>query len=121
MIFGFVYLLVGIAGFIPALGGTAALSPPSNLLGTFSINVVHNIVHLIIGFFGISLSRTEGGGAAFCGTFGVILIVIGIVGFFWPLSLNASLLPIRGVDVWLHLVTGLILAAVGFGASRAAA
>jgi len=121
LIFGIVYLLVGIVGFIPAFGGTLAMSPPSNLLGTFPINLLHNIVHLVIGVFGIALSRTESGGASFGKTFGIILILIGIVGLFWPMSLNDSLLPLRGVDVWLHIVTGLILAAVGFSSSRSAA
>jgi len=48
-------------------------------------------------------------------TFGVILIVIGLLGFLTPNLLGIS--PIGGYDIWIHLVTGAILAYVGFTAT----
>ena len=39
VVFGAVYLLVGIVGFVPE----------SPLLGLFEVNVLHNVVHILFG------------------------------------------------------------------------
>ena len=46
MIFGVIYTVVGVLGFIPALGGSYTMASNS-LLHIADVNVVHNIVHLI--------------------------------------------------------------------------
>lgn len=116
MLFGWIYLLVGFAGFVPALGGSYSMTP-STLLQIADVNILHNVVHLIIGFAGISMSRTEEGAGTFCKTFGVILLLIGIVGFFW--SNVFGILPIGGDDRWIHIISGVILAIAGFAAAPA--
>ena len=113
-LFGAIYVIVGILGFIPALGGSASMAD-SSLFGVASVNVLHNIVHLVIGLAGLSGGRTDSGAAAFGKTFGIILLVIGLLGFVQPNLLG--ILPIGGDDVWIHLITGAILAYVGFTAS----
>lgn len=112
-LFGAIYVLVGILGFIPALGGSTGMAP-STLFGVASVNVLHNIVHLIIGLAGLSGGRTEAAAVAFGKTFGIILLVIGLLGFVQPNLLG--ILPIGGYDIWIHLITGAILAYVGFTA-----
>ena len=111
MIFGVIYTLVGIAGFIPALGGSYTMTT-SALLRIADTNVIHNIVHLVIGIAGLTMARTEEGAATFCKTFGVILLLIGVLGFFTPNLLG--ILPIGGYDIWIHLISGAILAYAGF-------
>lgn len=111
MVFGIVYLLVGIAGFVPQLGGSYGMAS-SLLFGVADTNIVHNIVHLVIGIAGLSLGRTEEGAGTFCKTFGVILILVGVLGFFVPNFFG--LMPIGGADIWIHLITGAILAFAGF-------
>src|ERR1700681_3645655 len=59
-LFGAIYLIVGILGFIPQLGGST-VTTPSMLLGVASVNVWHNIVHLVIGLAGLSGGRGESG------------------------------------------------------------
>jgi len=113
-LFGVIYLIVGVAGFFPQLGGSMSMAS-NTLLGVASVNVLHNIVHLIIGLAGLSGGRTDAGAAAFGKTFGVILIVIGLLGFLTPNLIG--ILPIGGYDIWIHLVTGAILAYVGFTAT----
>jgi hypothetical protein len=113
-LFGAIYVLVGILGFIPALGGSTGMTP-GTLLGVASVNVLHNIVHLIIGLAGLSGGRTEAGAAAFGKTFGIILLVIGLLGFVQPNLFG--ILPIGGYDIWIHLITGAILAYAGFTAT----
>ncbi len=117
LIFGIIYTLVGIIGFLPALGGTFGMAP-SALLNIFSINALHNVVHLVIGVGALIVSGTEEKAAPFLRTFGYILILIAIVGFFWKNPFN--ILPIGGPDVWLHLVTGLIFVWAGMTSARPA-
>ena len=87
------------------------------LLGIAQVNALHNVVHLIIGVVGITMSRSEEGAGTFCKTFGVILLIIGVCGFIVPSGFG--ILPIGGGDIWIHLVTGLILAIAGFAAAPA--
>ncbi len=107
LIFGIVYTLVGILGFVPSLtaGGT--------LLG-FPINTLDNIVHLIIGVAGLVMARAEGNAATYCKIFGVVLLFLGLLGFVTPNFFG--LIPIGGRDIALHLISGAILAYAGFTA-----
>ena len=74
LVFGIVFLLIGILGFVPAL------TPGMALLGLFMVNGVHSVVHLLFGVLGIA--------AAFTGTArlynrvgGIVYLVIGLLGF----------------------------------------
>jgi hypothetical protein len=111
MLLGWIYVIVGIAGFIPALGGSFSMTG-STLLGIAQVNALHNIVHLVIGIAGVTMSRTEEGAGTFCKTFGVILLLLGVIGFITPNLFG--ILPIGGGDIWIHLITGAILAIAGF-------
>ncbi len=118
VVFGIIYTLVGIIGFIPALGGTMGMVP-SNVLNVFAINLLHNLVHLIIGIGALAASGSNEKAAPFLRTVGYILILLAIVGFFWKNPFG--ILPIGGPDVWLHLVTGLIFVWAAMSTPRPAA
>ena len=113
-VFGVIYLIVGVLGFVPQLGGSTSMAA-SSLFGIASVNVLHNIVHLIIGLAGLSGGRTDSGAISFGKTFGIVLLLIGLLGFVTPNLLG--ILPIGGDDIWIHLVSGAILAYVGFTAT----
>jgi Domain of unknown function (DUF4383) len=115
-IFGIIYTLVGVVGFIAPLGGTFGMTP-TPLLGLFDVNLVHNIVHLIIGLPLLLWASTEESAARLLRTFGIVLVIVAVVGFIK--SIEAAIhgfIPLAGSDVWLHLVTGLIML---WGASTA--
>ena len=111
LLFGVVYLLVGILGLIPFFGGSYT-ETDNNLLGLVPINLLHNIVHLVIGIAGIAAAASLARAKMFCQVFGLVLIAIGIVGIF--LNNPLSLIPIGGFDIAIHLVTGGVLAYFGF-------
>jgi hypothetical protein len=111
LVFGVIYTIVGVAGFIPAIGGTIGMGP-TVLLSIASVNLIHNIVHLAIGFWGMSASGDIGRAVQFCQVAGIVLIVLGLLGFFVPDGFG--LVPLGGNDPWIHLLSGLILALVGF-------
>ena len=111
LVFGAVYLLVGILGLIPFFGGSYTQAH-NNLLGFVPINLLHNIVHLLIGVAGLVAASSFVRSRAFCQIFGVVLLLIGVVGIFVANPLN--LIPIGGFDIAIHLLTGGILAYFGF-------
>ena len=100
-IFGVVYLVAGIAGFI--------LDSP--LFGLFPVNALHNIVHVVLGAILIWGMMNTASAILANRWVGVLLIVLGVVGIFAGTSLD-NLVPLGGNDVWLHLASGVVLAGV---------
>jgi len=112
--FGAVFILVALLGFITAggIGMTADMSTAPKLLGLFPVNLLHNVVHLLFGVWGIVASRTLYGAKTYCRIGGVIYIVLAILGYLVPTTFG--LIPIGGNDIWLHALLGVVLAGVGF-------
>jgi hypothetical protein len=116
-LFGWVFILVGVLGFLGFAGGTMSMGTPTYLLGIFQVNLLHNIVHILIGLWGINAARTAGGAVAFCKQAGVLYLLLSIIGFAAP-DLLASMVPLGGNDRFLHLVLGLVLCYFGFAGGR---
>jgi hypothetical protein len=115
LIFGIVFLLVGILGFITPGGMSMEAEPaPGMLLGLFPVNLLHNVVHLLFGVWGLVASRSWGGAKTYAQVGGVIYIVLAVLGFVVPTTFG--LIPIGGHDIWLHAALGLALAGIGFTA-----
>jgi hypothetical protein len=120
LVFGIVFILVGILGFVTPGGMSMGADPaPGHLLGMFGVNLLHNVVHLLIGVWGIVASRSWGGAKAFMQIGGVLYIVLAALGFVIPTTFG--LIPIGGNDIYLHAVLGLIMAGIGFTAKPEAA
>ena len=126
MIFGLIYLLVGIAGFVPQL-----LQPPAGdapqvavntlhgyLLGLFPVNVLHTLVHLLIGIWGLVAAKSLGASVAYAKSLAVIYGVLAIMGLIPGANTVFGLIPLHGHDVWLHAGTALIAAYFGFATKR---
>jgi hypothetical protein len=115
LVFGIVFLLVGLLGFVPAL------TPGGALLGLFMVNGLHSIVHLLFGVLGIAAAFT-GYSRLYNKAGGVIYLVLAVIGFIALLGVSAlapngmllGLVMINMADNFLHLVLGLVLAYVGF-------
>jgi hypothetical protein len=111
LVFGAIYLLVGVLGLIPFFGGSYTQTD-NNLLGFVPINLLHNIVHLVIGLAGLAAAATVAASRRYGQIFGVVLLALGILGVF--VSNPFNLVPIGGFDIAIHLATGAILAYFGF-------
>lgn len=112
-IFGWVFVLVGVLGFVPIamIGGTMGMEP-SLLLGLFPVNIVHNLVHLAVGVWGIMAAKDAAMATNFCKIAGVVYLALGVLGFVMMNPLG--LVPIGGNDTYLHLVLGVALCYFGF-------
>ncbi|GIV96475.1 MAG: hypothetical protein KatS3mg057_1132 [Herpetosiphonaceae bacterium] len=126
LIIGIIYLIIGILGFVPPLLSDPAPGAPDltvdalygYLLGIFPVNVLHNIVHLALGIWGIAASRSFDASRFFSRGLAVIFILLAILGLIIPTVFG--LIPIFGNDIWLHALTGLIAAYFGWAAPEPA-
>lgn len=119
--FGAVYILVGIVGFVPFLGGTFN-QDGNNLLGIFGVTLVHNIVHLAVGAAFLAGSVNDSVARMTSLAIGVTYTLVGIIGVL-NLDFINDLLAINLADNLLHFATGLlalVVAFVGKGVSRPA-
>jgi hypothetical protein len=121
VVFGIVYLLIGIAGFFITSGtGFVATSGPK-LLGLFEINPLHNVAHLLIGA-AVLIAAISGARSAKAvnTTIGAVYLLLGIVGLLIAGGNNpVNILALNGADNVLHFATAVVLLAVGLGADRA--
>ena len=120
VIFGAVYLLVGLLGFA-VTGGVSFLATEGGLLlGIFMVNPAHNVAHLLIGAALLIAGLASVRAAKVTNTVvGTAYLLLGIVGFFL-VGTAANVLALNTFDHFLHLASALLLLAVGLGAERSA-
>ena len=126
LVFGIIYVAVGILGFIPGLNAHHADLPPitvdsfyGKLLGLFPVNILHNIVHIAIGLWGLLASRSIAGARLFGKVLAVVYGLLAILGLIPGLNTVFGLVPIFGHDVWLHALSAIIAGYFGFVARDA--
>jgi len=119
LLFGVVFVLVAILGFITDGGTAMGVETPGMILGLFPTNLLHNLVHLLFGVWGIVGSRSFAGAKQFCTIGGIIYLVLTVLGFFLPDGFG--MVPLGGNDIYLHLLLGLVLTVVGVTARPVAA
>jgi hypothetical protein len=128
LVVGIVFLLVGIAGFIPGLTSGldtmqfAGHDSEAMLLGVFQVSIFHNIVHLLFGVVGIAVAGSSRASRNYLIWGGVIYAVLWIYGLFTgDADSGANFVPLNSADNWLHLVLalGMILLGVFVGRDRA--
>ncbi|MBI1972464.1 DUF4383 domain-containing protein [Candidatus Woesearchaeota archaeon] len=103
---GAILLVVGLLGFVTG-----------DMVLWFSVNGTHTWIHLLSGIIGLFAGLSAKGAYAgtYNKTFGVIYLVIAVLGF---LSIGGIVdwLALNAADNWLHLVIGAVAAWVGFKA-----
>ena len=113
IVFGVVFLLVGILGFIPAA------APHEMLLGIFHVNAAHNVVHLLSGAFALGCGLAGAGAARlYFRIFGVIYGLVALLGFVQGDTLLLGLISNNRADAWLHVAIALVSLALGFAPAR---
>ena len=120
LIYGLVFLLVGILGFIPGVttnyDSLALLGADSEalLLGIFQVSILHNVVHVLFGVAGLALARTARSSRHFLLWGGVIYAVLWIYGLLIDHDSAANFVPVNDADNWLHLVLAATMIAFSF-------
>lgn len=122
LIYGVMFLLIGVAGFIPGLVGDPHPNHPDlalesgygQLLGLFPVNLLHNIVHLLFGFWGIVAYGGAGRPVAFARWVAILYGALTMAGFVPGLSTMFGLVPLFGNDIWLHALLSVVAAFFGW-------
>lgn len=116
---GIVFLIVGIAGFIPGItrdapGDFMGENSPASLLHVFQTGILHDLVHLAFGVAGILLARRYDTAKQFLIGGGAIYLLLWLIGMFSAMDW----LPADVTDHWLHFVLGLGMVGLGWALTR---
>ncbi|ONI79990.1 hypothetical protein ALI144C_25095 [Actinosynnema sp. ALI-1.44] len=121
LVVGIVFLLVGVAGFIPGLTTNydmltfAGHHSGALLLDVFNVSILHNLVHLAFGVAGVAMARTATGARAFLIGGGVVYLILWLYGLVINMDSDANFVPVNDADNWLHL--GLAIGMLALGAA----
>lgn len=119
-LFGAVFLLVGILGFIPGITTHysemkfAGHDSGAMLLGVFQVSILHNIIHLLFGVAGLAMSRTAAQARTFLIGGGIIYAVVWLYGLIVDQGSSANFVPLNTADNWLHLILAVAMILLGF-------
>ena len=118
MMFGGVFLVVGVLGFIPGIttnydrlsefDGEGAL-----LFGAFGVNWLENGAHLAYGIAGLLAARTYAASRAYFLVGGAIYIALWIYGLVIDINSTANVLGINEAANWLHFALGAVMIGIG--------
>ncbi len=122
LIYGLVFLVVGIAGFVPGLLSPLDAGDPGvtidgstgRLFGLFPVNSLHNIVHIVFGVWGLASYRGWSASVTYARAVAVIYAILFVMGLIPGLHTLFGLVPLYGHDVWLHLLLSVVAAYFGF-------
>ncbi|HEX8578849.1 MAG TPA: DUF4383 domain-containing protein [Allosphingosinicella sp.] len=124
-IFGIVFLIIGIGGFIPGLtamdhSGHAADAEVTVRsffgyeLGMFPVNILHNIVHLLFGVWGLLAAKSYSGSRGYFRIVAIVYALLTVMGLIPNLQTTFGLIPLYAGDIALHAVLALVAAYFGY-------
>lgn len=121
LVMGIVFLIIGVLGFVPGLltdpvdeRHLAMGSGYGLLFGLFPVNVLHNVVHLAFGIWGVVVWRRFSPSRVFARSVAVVYAVLAVMGLIPVLATTFGLVPIYGHDIWLHALIAIVAAYFGY-------
>jgi hypothetical protein len=120
ILYGVVFLLAGAAGFVPGLSpdhvhpGVAVTASSRLAIGLFPVNVLHNLVHLAFGVWGLLAARSATGARAYAKAVAIIYAILTVFGLIPGTDTMFGLVPLYGNDIWLHALLAAVAAYFGF-------
>lgn len=128
LILGIIFLVVGIAGFIPGLIQFPGDAPVTGIyvprlsfsdgyghvFGLFPTNFLHNAIHLVVGVLGLAAATSFSGSLVYNRGFAVVYTLIVLMGLLPATNTTFGLMPIYGNNIWLNALTAALAGYVGF-------
>lgn len=122
LIWGIVFLGLAATGLIPGLLQPPAAGDPDlamdamhgRALGIFPVNVLHTLVHLAFGIWGLVAARNWDSAKTYAKAVAIIYAMFVVMGLVPGLDTTFGLVPLHGNDVWLHVALALPAAYFGF-------
>ena len=119
-VFGIIFLAIGVLGFIPGITTNygalyfAGYGSEAVLLGLFQVSILHNVVHMLLGFAGLWMARSDSSARTYLIGAGVLYLLLFIYGLIIPLISAANFVPFNWADNWLHLALAAVMIILGF-------
>jgi hypothetical protein len=122
---GSVFLLVGLAGFVPGITTHSsdlgfANENGAQLLGLFGVNVIHNVLHLAVGVAGIVLAKTAAAARGYLLAGGVAYFLLFIYGLAIDKGTQWNFAALDSADNGLHFILALTMVGLGIALPRRA-
>lgn len=121
LISGVIFIAIGFFGFVPGMVIPPSAAPAlivhqgyGYLLTAFPVNILHNLVHLAVGAWGVLSYRSYIQSRIYSRGLAIFYAVLAVMGLFPVLNTTFGLIPIFGNDIWLHALTAVIAAFFGF-------
>ena len=122
LVWGIVFLMLAATGLVPGMLHPAGADHPDlavdsmygDALGLFPVNILHTLVHLLFGIWGLLAYRSLGVAKGYAKAVAIIYTVFAVMGLVPGLDTTFGLVPLFGNDVWLHLLLALPAAYFGF-------
>jgi len=123
---GAIYILIGIAGFIPALYTSPAANAPhvdatanyGYLFGTFPVNALADVLHIVVGVIGVACFASFAAARYYARGLFLVFGLLAVAGFLPHANTLYGLVPIFGSDTWLHFATAVAGGLFGFVVSE---
>ncbi|MCL6649668.1 MAG: DUF4383 domain-containing protein [Chloroflexi bacterium] len=115
-VFGVIYLLIGVLGFVPPLVVPTAVPGQGLLLGIFAVNALHNVAHLVLGALMVVAGTADSRFRMLTPVLAAIFVVLVIGSIIAPI---VEAVAINVPDTILHLVSALLLGYLAFGTPQA--
>jgi Domain of unknown function (DUF4383) len=106
ILFGVVFLIVGVLGYVP--------NPIVGPTGIFLTNPLHNIIHLVSGIALLAGAYTSLGSSLMLKIVGVVYGLVAVCGFFMVMDNMMMGVAINDADKWLHVALAVAILAAGF-------
>jgi hypothetical protein len=109
MVFGVVFLAIGILGFVPGVTSDDGL-----LLGIFQVSALHNVIHILSGVAALLAMSDVSYSRLYFRVFGAVYALVALVGWVQGTTV-LGLIDVNVADNVLHTVLALMILGVGFG------
>ena len=122
LVAGIVYLALGILGLIPAaLVPPPIDAPPTKLallygylLGLFPVNIVHTALNLVVGALGLAAWSGRASSMMYARVLAWLFGLLAVMGMLPLLNTIFGVMPLHAHNIWLHAITALAAAYVGW-------
>lgn len=125
MLFGAVFALVTIVGFIPGIttnydGLTTFDGEGAKIFGIFGTNILENIAHALFAVAGFAAAASWAASKNYFIWGGVVYLALWLYGLLGGSDENSSanFLGMNSASDWLHFLLGVVMVGIGFLLSR---